>query len=293
MVTSLVRRLVPRWVRESISAGEDYLRFDLYANRIVAARIRPELAARDQPLQHLMVLSAPRSGSTILGRLLNANPAIAGFGESRTSYSTLADLDRLTYRTAAMIADFDARKTDWVFDKIVGPFDISEDVLSQPHLRYLFIDRDPFAIYQSTIRLFDLPHNAETATNWSREYSERLDQLIATLRSVAPGTAAWFSYEDLLENPSETLAHLTTFLDLAVPLTDTFPSTSGPVRLKYGDISGNLSAGKLVKINDPLPEPDPAVFDKELIDFVRTAHRMYIECLSNHATSRKSTAAQR
>ena len=278
-------------MRESISSAEDFARFNLYAYRVVAPRIRRDLDARDGPIRHLLVLSAPRSGSTILGRLLNANPAIAGFGENHADYADLRDLDRLVYRTASMVPDFDARTMQWVFDKIVGQHDVSDELLTSENLRYLFIARNPFAIYSSTIRLFDLPNTRETATNWSVEYSDRVAQLTSILQAIGPGTGAWFGYEDLLENPTETLAHLTRFLDLETPLPETFPAASGPLRLKYGDISGNVGAGKLVKPTEAPPEPDPAVFDSELVASVHETHNAYLDALAQHAQSRSPSNA--
>lgn len=279
MVTSAVRKLIPRGVREGLSSAEDFVRFELYANRVVAQRVRPQLASRTKPLCHLLVLGTPRSGTTIFGRLLNANPAIAGFGESRTDYNTPGDLERLTFRTAAMVEDFDPTETDWVFDKIVGPFDVNESVIDEPTLHFIFIARNPFAIYNSTVKLFGLPNTRQTAVDWAQEHSQRVDQLVATLDKDLGGRATWFTYEDLLEHSAATLAHLSDFMNLVEPLTDTFPATTDRARLKYGDPSGNAAAGQLVKPAVLVPEPDLEVFDDELVAFVEATHTHYLNVL--------------
>ncbi len=175
-----------------------------------------------------------------------------------------------------MVDDFDPKSTDWVFDKIVGPFDVSNAVVANPNLHFIFIARNPFAIYNSMVKLFDLPNTPETATDWSREHSQRIDQLLGTLQQDLGGRATWFTYEDLLEHSVATLSHLSEFMNLDEPLTDTFPATTGRARLKYGDPSGNAAAGRLVKPKVLTPVPDPEIFNDELIEFVEQTHQRYI-----------------
>ncbi len=273
MSRTLVRRIIPQPARAAISAVEDFARFDLYANHIVKQRVDRLLAKRSEPIRFVFILTTPRSGSTLLGRLLNANPGVAGFGEHHADYLNARDLDRLVYRTAAVQQDFDPSRVDWVMDKLVGTNTIGPAVLDRPDVCAIVLDRDPFAVFDSSVRVFGWDLDVDMAHSWAAEYDSRVSNIVAMADHLSgSGRLHYVRYGDLLSHTDRVLAELTNFLRLDVPLIDRY-ETSGSTRLKYGDVSSNVRQGQIVRGRTHDTTAAPEIFDADLVERIRISHR--------------------
>jgi len=185
---------------------------------------------------------------------------ISGFGESHVHYRDQLDLDRLAYRTAAVLDDFDPATNSYVMDKLVWNYEISNEVLWSPDARFIFLTRDPVSIYRSSARLFGFDETVETAQSWSVEYETRMHELRTLAARIGDHNRTHsIRYDDLVNNTEATLDHLGSFLELETPIDGRYDVPAKLARMKYGDSSGKVRSGRV--------EPRPAPVENTIDDF--------------------------
>src|SRR5262245_15964451 len=108
------------------------------------------------PEQFIFILSHMRSGSTLLTHLLVSNPAICGYGETRTRYFSRRSLDILTGKVLYTLGnDLLATKKQYVLDKLlhdrfIGP--AGAKVLSGNDVKIIFLLREPIGTLNSLLQ---------------------------------------------------------------------------------------------------------------------------------------------
>ncbi|MEM9806396.1 MAG: sulfotransferase [Cyanobacteria bacterium P01_D01_bin.56] len=276
MIKRYLRKLLPVKLRVFLSKVEDFLLFDIYAYCVVRPSLARKLRRRQQPSEYLFVLSPARSGSSLLCNVLNSHPEITGYGESHTGYVSSVDLDKLICRTAVLLDDFDALSHKYVMDKMVRNYLLSDDILHNERVKFIFLLRDPSATYRSMVKLFSGYGSSDGVDQWISYYKERLEYFEElAIRINNSQRCLTVRYEDLLEDTDETLALLQDFLDTKAPFSDSYTAAKTAGRLKYGDNSSSIKSGKILRRKASRPVLNEGVFAVDKQDFV---YRLQANC---------------
>lgn len=216
----------------------------------------------DTPLaeRYLFVLAHPRSGSTVVSHVLQTHPEIIGFGEHHEGYETESDLEALATRNAFFDRSPSTTRR-YTMDKIVwNHHELSDAILDNPATRFIFLTREPQATLESYRRMF-----ADLTTDERRfqSYEHRLTGMIDLAERIGDTSRMHFvTYEDLTERTEHTLAEMTTFLELEVPLSEEYELNSKSGSQSWGDPSAHIKAGKIISIDREVSVIDIDVLDR-------------------------------
>ncbi len=202
------------------------------------------------PVEYVFILSAMRSGSTLLQHIIGQESRALSAGETKLEYQILADLaslrDHLFSYNEIEEAD---RKADWLFiEKSVHERYVpSIENLQDPSIRFVFILRDPHAALTSLLERKGWPYTESIeAAAWY--YTERPKQLVELARQLKDPKHAYFlTYEDLLAHTDLHLAGLSRFIKAAKPFEASYPKQKWTAVMSLGDVSGNIKREQIVK----------------------------------------------
>ena len=223
---------------------------DLYAYRIIGPRLNRKLGRRANPIKYLFINALNRSGSSLLLHVLNGHPRIAGYGENHVPYLTERDLSHLVARTCVMEPSFGGSE-DFIMDKMVWNYEISDNVLASADIYFVFLVREPAALFRSMRKLADF-HDESHAKKWLSHdrclvyYQNRLTFMAKLAERVnSPDRCLLLDYSALVNSTESTLTALQQFLDLDQPLSEEYPVSKYTGNLTYGDPSQKIKTGKI------------------------------------------------
>lgn len=226
---------------------------DFYIHRIISPRLGRRLSHRENPINYLFVISPMRSGSSLLTNILNGHPSIVGYGENHVSYSSPGDLSRLAARVSVLEPSFTGSE-EFIMDKMVWNYQISDEVLSAADSKFLFLFRDPADTFRSMGKLTDLDPRSQVfkrlrdPKNALAYYQERLAEMAHLAERVNdPERCLLLEYESLLISTKSTLQTLEQFLGLDQPLSERYPVSRRTGNFRYGDGSPKIRAGKIIR----------------------------------------------
>lgn len=187
-----------------------------------------------------------RSGSTLLAHILANHPDFVGAGETHVSYRTPADLPKLVLTTCELLRRPILRETH-VVDQINHELVTDEVLLSEQVHKCIILIREPKATLNSMVHM--------TMTNlatWQEDealrlYVNRLETLVR-YGLLLKERAVLVEYDDLVDHTEETLASLTGFLDLDLPLASNYATHRMTARVAgFGDPSSNIKVGRVIR----------------------------------------------
>lgn len=208
-------------------------------------RLAFELAA---PRRYLFMMSHMRSYSSLLCHILNSNPEVAGYVEMHESYSTSLDLFKLTMRVRELTGE-QLRSGQYVLDKLLFNYDISEQMLERDDIVMLFTIREPEKAIRSIIAMGRKRRTPDWKSKPPRVvdyYTRRLERLTEVAAARSHGTL-FFEADQLIDDTVPLLRAFDGFLGLRQPLRpeyDTFEYSGTP---KYGDPSKFITEGRIVR----------------------------------------------
>ncbi|WP_161634986.1 sulfotransferase family protein [Leptolyngbya sp. Heron Island J] len=219
-------------------------------------------------------MAPARSGSSLLGHILYSHPEVTGYGESHVSYTSTTDLHRLIYRTAAVLDDFEPMDYTYIVDKIVWDYPIADAI----QIKFIFLLRDPAATYTSTVHSFSGQESPAGVEQWISYYQKRLERLKTLAMQInEPNRCLTLRYEDLLGDTDRTLASFQTFLGTRTPFSDSYTVAPHTARLKYGDNSNAIRAGKILRKKFRKPILNETIFTLEKQTAV---YNCYASCMT-------------
>lgn len=267
--------------------------FELYTYCLSRPYFRYRLKARSRPLKYLFVLSPMRSGSSLLVHLLNSNPAIEGYGESHSPYMNQRDLEKLTYRTAVIQKSFDFNNAQYVMDKVVRNHALSDSILLNPDVKFIFLLRDPAASFKSAAKLgqaYSVLTSYKSFANWFEYYQNRLVFMQSVARRISDKNRCLFiQYEDLLHQTDASLQMLQAFLKTQAAFSEQYRVSENTGRFRYGDPSEALRQGKILR--EQVVRKDDPVFEPEVQEQVYATYQECIAVLSRYAQTVQSPSA--
>lgn len=244
--------------------------------RIESASEPYHLRGRVRPYRVLFILSHMRSGSSLLTHIVNANPAVIGYGETHVEYASTEDFNTLLQKVYWQTQDFSGLgdlknlRMDhaYVMDKVLHDKKfISEDFLHHDQVYALFLLREPARSLNSILDL--KPH-------WNEQ--DALDYYCGRLRTLAryaqlidtPQRMMVVTYEQMLDQTAAALTTLQGFLQTPVPFSEEYQVLKTTGMKGVGDPKGNIKAGKIVRSQRPLTRQFNA-------DLLQWAERTYGE----------------
>ncbi len=231
----------------------------------------PLLSWRALPLsrqRYLFVLAHPRSGSTLLNRVLATNPEIASYGENHKVYRRAFDLFLLLCRTAARLKNYSLSET-YVMDKLVWPkYGMPSSIRHASNVKFIIITREPRATFNSMARLISDWRNEQTSHGIYMDEMDWLEKEVGTIND--PARCLCVRYEDLLKNSERVFQTLRTFLHVDAPFSENYDVIKTTGDLRFGDSSENIKAGKF---RAPTPAETCCVSD----DLLESANQRYLQ----------------
>lgn len=194
----------------------------------------------------LLVMSHMRSGSSLLTHLLFNNPEIAGYGETHTTYRSHNDLYVLLAKVSYQLRTLPRLPASrYILDKLLHNILLTPDGLelfAHEDTRTIFLLRDPQQALASVISTLD--YSVDGAV---RYYSDRLSALTRYAQAMPASMPAFaLTYRQLVEETDLSLAALTSFLELKIPLTSEYQVHRLTGQPGVGDISENIFAGRVL-----------------------------------------------
>jgi hypothetical protein len=206
----------------------------------------------------LFILSHMRSGSSLLTHLLISNPAIIGYGETHTQYSSEADFKRLIYQAYWQSQEF--RKFDdlqnlkmshqYILDKVLhGNKFLKEDFLTSENLYVIFLVREPERTIASML---------DQKSHWReddavRYYNGRLAELERYSQIINSKERTLLLTHDQIINQSELVFQgLQNFLGTEVGFSEEYKILKTTGMRSIGDFKENIKSGRIVRKNREL-----------------------------------------
>ena len=219
----------------------------------------------------VLILGHMRSGSTLLLHLLLTNSRISSLGERNTAYAARSDLVRLAaetrFRTRKIFATL-----NYIADQVNHDrFTPCLSLLNDPRVRVIFLLRRPEASLASLSALSRLYAGKSAVLLRATDYYVTRLQFMRDLAGnlVGTGQAAFVTYEQLIDSPTQALARLQNFLRLAQGFSTEYEIQQFTRR--RGDPGPNIGLGRITGNKSPQPSVVSAA-DSE------RATQAYVEC---------------
>jgi hypothetical protein len=215
-----------------------------------------------------MILSHMRSGSSLLTQLLASHDEIVGYGELFLGYRRRSDLWALNGK-ALSVSGQKTPRGKYAIDKVLHDYLLETDNYARiaEEVRPIILVREPAGSIGSLITSFGM-----SGADAFEYYTGRLRTLA---RYVEAGGAVALSYEQLIHRTNEVFHLLEQFLDLEVPLQETYRPRS-----RGSDPSANLRAGRILrddKVVDHRATVEESLLRRAEYEYARTWDRL-TEC---------------
>ncbi|MCC7527319.1 MAG: hypothetical protein IT342_02280 [Candidatus Melainabacteria bacterium] len=204
------------------------------------------------PFRYLFVFAHMRSGSSLLAHLLNSNPEIIGYGETKTVYDSEASFDRLLSKVSTF---FEKRRLNekYVMDKIVqDELFIETNLLKRADVSCIFLVRNAERSIPSITSMYaeifpQLLENFKGGENEALEYYQKRLHKMQQLASMIPPSRIpiVLTYDELLNKTESVFALLHRELSLEHAFSNEYiihKATGMPV---IGDYSEAILSGKI------------------------------------------------
>jgi hypothetical protein len=202
---------------------------------------RTYLMLRRREYRYVFILGHMRSGSTLLAHILASHPDFVSAGETHTAYRAPADLPKLVLNTSELLRRPILRES-YIVDQINHEY-VSDEVLRSEQLyKCLILIREPGATLRSMMDLLKCDEKKSLDL-----YTNRL-ALLTSYGLLLGGRAMLVNYNDLVDRTNETLAALTYFFELDLPLSPNYVTHRMTARIPgFGDPSNNIKSGRIVR----------------------------------------------
>ena len=244
----------------------------------ICKHLRPLKGCRRRPAEYIFILSAMRSGSTLLQHLVCQQEDMLSAGETKIEYHGLEDLARLR----AHLLEYNDRQADdgtryrCVEKCVHNGYFPRPLAVATPEIRFIFLLRDPVAAVSSLLERKGWPY-AESVESAVWYYNDRFTALVSFARLLQrPEDAVYIGYEDFLGGPSRHLRRLSGFLGLDQELTESYPKQKWTARLSLGDVSPNIHSRKIV----PNERKELAEIPRDLEAGLRATHAWAVRSLT-------------
>jgi LPS sulfotransferase NodH len=226
--------------------------------------------------EYIFILSAMRSGSTLLQHIVGQRPEVLSAGETKIEYHSREDFEQLKRH----LLDYNGVKerADYIYlEKCVHrryfPQPVQVDGI---RIKYLFITRNPVPAMSSLLEQEGWPY-AENTSSAAWYYDDRLKALVELAQKLDRKAAAFVTYEELVADPDPHLARLTRFLGMERPLVNRYPKQRWTAKISLGDVSDNIKASTIL----PAKRKNLVQLPGEMEASLKSLHKWTNECLAD------------
>lgn len=211
----------------------------------------------NKPKKNIFVFSHKRGRTTLLSHILASHTQICGYRELHCKYENKLDLLK---SKVALYEDKKAYKeSDYILDKILhNEWAFDEKLFDIKNNFYLFILRNPEATMLSMIKRHVQNNSIDTVGMQSIYYINRLKELRIYWTSLK-GPKLAIDSDEMLYDTDNTLAKISKFLKLTSPLMPEYNTFKQTGVAGAGDMSDNISSGKLNQEKVIMKEEDIAL----------------------------------
>jgi hypothetical protein len=207
---------------------------------------RINLLLRGGNYRYIFILGHMRSGSTLLTHILANQPDVVGAGEMHLTYRTPTDLFNLAMKTCETLHRPILREL-YLVDQINHDYVSDETLLAEQIHKCIILLREPEATLRSMAALKNMNSLPWKETQALKHYVERLETL-TRYGFLLRDRACLIEYDSLVDQTSETLTKLTSFLGLNTPLTSSYTTNRMTGRVAgVGDPSDNIKIGRVIR----------------------------------------------
>ncbi|ASC72839.1 hypothetical protein XM38_037990 [Halomicronema hongdechloris C2206] len=271
--------------REQLRRGKNEVVQRYFRWRIQGNPDPYRVLGRGRPYKILLVLGHMRSGSSLLTHILNANPAILGYGETHLKYRTEADFKRLLQRVYWRGQEFRTLQDlgnlcmphDYVMDKLLHTNKILDgQILCSSQVYALFLLREPQRSLASILAL-KAHLSPEQVLAY---YQERLATLVEYGRLINDThRMLLLTHADLIHRTDAVFVALQRVLQTPTGFSERYEVLKTTGQRGVGDSEGNITAGRIVRIQRPLQQTLPsAIIHQGQIAFQQCCQQLSSLC---------------
>jgi hypothetical protein len=223
---------------------------------------------------YVLVLSHMRSYSSLLCHILGSHPEIAGYAEMHVAYHGGVDLLRARARVARSLNG--SLPGRYVLDKVLhDEYAVAPTVLGRDDVYPIILLRRPIATIASVVAMgrdiVGVPWYSDVAQ--VTEYYARRVERLGQLANDRASPYLFVRAEEIVEQPERTLSRCERFLDLSVPLSESYSIFPRTGEVGSGDSSGAIRSGRILRERGRAEEPPLTDTQRE------RATRAYDDCV--------------
>lgn len=239
-----------------------------------------------QPFKYLFVFAHMRSGSSLLTHILNTNPEIVGFGETKVEYLSHNSLDNLLKTNAKFFGKNRLSET-FVMDKIVqDELFVDLSILKRPDIRCIFLLREPERSLASITKMYRevFPQFHDNFVGGEKEalkyYQLRLDRMSLLAEATEnPQHCYFITFEQLIEKTDVVFAELKNFLGVTHAFSENYDLHKATGVAGIGDYSQSIKQGKIIREKDEaLENLSPEIIELALAYYNSANMRLKAAC---------------
>ena len=200
------------------------------------------------------LVSHMRSFSSLLSHQIGSNPEVAGYFEAHQKYRNWLDLVELADKIHQAGGHAPAGRI--LFDKILHPLEIRDAILQRKDLKLIVLVREPQATLHSMLKI------RSGGIGSVRESIDYYTQRLRDMREILDrrrGRVLYLEAEALIEDSTATLATMSEYLELSVPLTESYQRFPMTGIGKFGDPSAWINYGTIIRCRGEVCEKEHAL----------------------------------
>ena len=196
-----------------------------------------------------------RANTSLFGHILGSHPDIEGYYEMHIGYYSWKSLWR---QKLLYLENHDFKPGSSIFfDKLLHEYCVvAPEILARKGTRAIFMLRGPEKTIKSIVGLYrknQPDHEFAQVAGATSYYVTRLEALADIARAM-PRDYYYLDAEALIEHPSETLASLSTWLELSRPLSPEYQVFSKTGTPQAGDSSDMIKSGTIKQRQQSYPD---------------------------------------
>ncbi len=196
-------------------------------------------------IEHFIVVNAPaRSGTSVLTYILCNHPQVRGYGETKITYDSKAEIDQLVRQVCWADRNFWISGKYYLDKAVYNKFIPSISVFDSVNVKWIYILRDPESTLKSFVEYFG--KSEQQALEY---YRSRLNKLGAQAKQInSKDNSLFVTYEQFTNKTDHTLSVISQFLELDQPLSSTYTRKAATRRYGFGsgDESKSIDAGRIL-----------------------------------------------
>jgi hypothetical protein len=200
-----------------------------------------------RPYKRILLLSHMRANTSVFGHVLGSHEEIEGYYELHIGYYSWKSLIR--QKLLYFKHHTPKPNAKYIFDKVLATeHAVNTNLFDNKQAKIIFMIREPQATIASIVKLYskiEPNHAFATIEGASQYYIERLNQLAIMAKKLKHGYLS-LNAEKLTEQPDNTLAIVSDFLELSTPLSKEYNILPKTGAKRAGDSSENIKSGVII-----------------------------------------------